>query len=87
MYLVGCDINLFLITFVPYLQRNIDIAAPAFDVVGIQDFCILPFQNTAFATHFTVVQAFPGIDYICLPFFTGRSFSLFLLLLFSPACV
>ena len=58
-----------LITFIPDFQRNIHIGPFAFNIVGIQDFRILSFQYTAFATCFAIVEAFPGIKNIIPPFF------------------
>ena len=50
---------------------DVDIAASAFDVVGIEHFGIPPFQKMAFATRFTVVKALPCILDKGQPLFPG----------------
>jgi hypothetical protein len=50
---------------------DVDIAARAFDVVGIEHFGIPPFQKMAFATRFTVVKALPCILYKGQSLFSG----------------
>lgn len=50
------------ITFIPDFQRNIHIFPYAFNIVSVEDFRILSFQDTALATRFTIVQTFPGFE-------------------------
>ena len=56
---------------VPDLQCNIHIAPLAFNVVGIEHFCILSFQDAALAAWLAIVQAFPGFLDISQPLFFG----------------
>lgn len=61
---------------VPYLQSDIDVAALAFDVVGIQGFGIPTSEDTALAACLAIVQAFPDIEDIGLALFLGGGFYL-----------
>lgn len=63
------------ITLVPELQRHIHIATLAFNVVGIQSFRILTFQDAALAARLAIVQALPGIEHIRPASFLGRLFN------------
>ena len=64
-----------LITLVPELQCHVHVATLAFNVVGIQSFRILTFQDAALAARFTIVQALPGIEHIRPASFLGGLFS------------
>ena len=54
---------------IPNLQSNIHITSLTFDVICIEHFRIPTFQDTALATRFAIVQAFPGFEYIGESFF------------------
>lgn len=62
------------IASVPEFQRHIHVAAFTFNVVGIQSFRILTFQDAALAARLAVVQALPGFNDVRPSGFPGGLF-------------
>lgn len=64
-----------LITLVPELECHVHVATLAFNVVGIQSFRILTFQDAALAARLAIVQALPSFNHIRPASFLGRLFN------------
>ncbi len=72
-----------LVSVISYFQCDIHITPYAFDVIGIEGFCIPSFQDTAFAAFVAIVQAFPCFAHIGSAFLFGGVFYLWWLHCYS----